>query len=180
LGVTDWTNVGIDSVLLDQTSFNRNYQGRLIARIHNHAKDQPVEVPVTISLNDKEAGRKNVTVSANSTALAEFTGFELQLGFSRGRVKIEAEDPLMVDNDFLFSIERREKLNVLIADAGKPKQSLYLRQAYTSTADLPFEVTVMPASSLTAEDVAKHEVMVINDVPRLSDGVRNKMDEVRK
>jgi hypothetical protein len=180
LGVKDPTNVGIDSVLLDQTSFNRNYQGRLVARIHNHGKDKPVEVPVSISLNDKEVGRKNVTVSANSTALAEFTGFELQLGFSRGRVKIEAEDPLMVDNEFLFSIERREKLNVLIVDAGKPKQSLYLRQAYTSTTDLPFEVTTVTASSLTPDEIAKHEVVVINDVPRLPDRVREKMDELRK
>ena len=180
LGVKEWINVGIDSVLLDQTSFNRNYQGRLVARIHNYSKDKPIEVPVSISLNGKEVARKNVTVSANSTGLAEFTGFELQLGFSQGRIKIEAEDPLMVDNEFLFSIERREKLNVLIVDAGKPKQSLYLRQAYTSTADLPFEVMTITASQLTADELARHEVVVINDVPRLPDKVREKMDELRK
>ena len=180
LGVKEWSNVGIDSVLLDQTTFNRTYTGRLVARIHNHSKDKPVEVPVTISLNDKEVGRKNVTVSANSTAIAEFTGFELQLGFSQGRIRVEVQDPLTVDNDFLFAIERREKLNVLIVDAGKAKQSLYLRQAYTSTPDLPFEVTTMTASALTADEVPKHEVIIINDVPRLTDAVRDKMDEVRK
>src|SRR5262249_10899054 len=98
LAVKDWTNVGIDSVLVDPTSFNRTYLGRLVARIHNHSKDKPAEVPVSISLNDKEVGRKMVTISPNSTAIAEFTGFELQLGFSKGRVRIEAPDPLMVDN----------------------------------------------------------------------------------
>jgi hypothetical protein len=180
LAVKDWTNVGIESVLVDQTSFNRTYNGRLIARIRNYSKDKPVEVPVTISLNDKEVGRKNVTVSANSSAIAEFTGFELQIGFSKGRVRAEAQDPLMADNDFMFAIERREKLNVLIVDAGKPKQSLYLRQAYTSTADLPFEVTTMNANSAGPEEIAKHEVVVINDVPRLQDKVREKMDELRK
>src|SRR5262245_10020704 len=180
LAVKDWINVGVDSVLVNETSFNRTYQGRLVARIHNHSKDKPVEVPVSVSLNDKEVGRKNVTVSANATAIAEFTGFELPLGFSKGRVRIEAPDPLMVDNDFLFAIERREKLNVLIVDAGKAKQSLYLRQAYTSTPDLPFEVTTMVASAVTAEQLAKHEIVIINDVPRLSDSVRDKMDELRK
>jgi len=180
LAVKGWVNVGIDSVLLDQTSFNRIYSGRVVARLHNYGKDKPVEVPVALSLNDKEVQRKNVTVSANSTALAEFTGFELQLGFSQGKIHIDAPDPLMVDNDFLFSVERREKLNVLVVDAGKPQQSLYLRQAFTSTPDLPFEVTTMPVSSITSDEIGKHEIVVINDVPRLPDGVRDKMDELRK
>jgi hypothetical protein len=180
LGVKEWTNVGIDSVLLDETTFNRTYTGRLVARVHNYNKDRAIDVPVSLSLNDKEVGRKDLTLSANSTAIAEFTGFELPLGFSRGRIRVEAEDPLKVDNDFLFAIERRAKLSVLIVDAGRARQSLYLRQAYTSTADLPFEVTTVVASSVTADEIAKHDVFVVNDVPRLSDSVRDKMDELRK
>ena len=124
LAVQSPNNVGIDSVIVDQTSFTRTYTGRVIARIHNYRKDIPVDVPVTVSLNDKEMGRKTLTVSANSSALAGFTGFDLQLGFSKGRVHIDSKDPLKVDDDFLFSLERREKLRVLIVDAGKAKQSL--------------------------------------------------------
>jgi hypothetical protein len=112
LAVKDFNNVGIDSVIVEQpTSFTRTYNGRIIARIHNYSKDKPVVVPVTVSLDDKEVGRKQVTVSANMTAVAEFTGFDLRLGFLKGRIRIEADDPLKVDNEFLFSIERREKLN---------------------------------------------------------------------
>src|SRR5204863_3592711 len=142
LAVQSPNNVGIDSVSVDpSTSFTRMYSGRMIARIHNYRKDIPVDIDVIVSLNDKEMARKKVTVSANSSALAEFTGFDLQLGFSKGLVRIENEDPLKADNDFRFVIERREKLNVLVVDAGRPKQSLYLRQAFTSDPDLPFEVT---------------------------------------
>src|SRR2546428_4662149 len=180
LAVQSPNNVGIDSVSVDQTSFTRTYTGRVIARIHNYRNDIPVDVPVTVSLNDKEMGRKTLTVSTKNSALAEFTGFDLQLGFSKGRVHIDSKDPLKVDDDFLFSLERREKLRVLIVDAGKTKQSLYLRQAFTSSPDLPFEVAVVPVSSLTPEEVAKHEVVVINDVPRLPDKVRDRLDELRK
>src|SRR5881396_3842895 len=74
LAVKDWTNVGIDSVSVDQTNFNRTYSGRLIARVHNYSKDKPIEVPVSVTLNDKEVGKKTLTVSPNSSALAEFTG----------------------------------------------------------------------------------------------------------
>ncbi len=181
LAITNPNNAGIDSVNVDPpTSFAHTYNGRLIARIHNYRKDVPVDVPVVVSINDKEVGRKKVTVSANSSTLAEFTGFELPLGFSRGRVHIDYDDPLKVDNDFLFALERREKLKVLLVDTGKPRQSVYLRQAYTSSADLPFEVTAVAAPSVTPDEIAKHEVVIINDVPRLPDKVREKMDDLRK
>src|SRR6266481_3126639 len=180
LAVQNPNNVGIDSVSVDQTSFTRTYAGRVIARIHNYRKDIPVDVDVSVSLNDKEIDRKTLTVSANSSALAAFTGFDLQLGFSKGRIHIDSNDPLKVDDDFLFALQRREKLKLLIVDTGKPKQSLYLRQAYTSSPDLPFELTVVPVSSVTPEEIAKYEVVIINDVPRLPDKSREKLDDLRK
>jgi Mg-chelatase subunit ChlD len=181
LAVQNPNNVGIESVSVDpQTSFTRTYAGRLMARIHNYRKDIPVDVQVSVTLNDKGMDRKKLTVSANSSALAEFTGFDLPLGFSKGRVHIDSNDPLKVDDDFLFALERREKLKLLIVDTGKAKQSTYLRQAYTSTPDLPFEVTILPVSSVTPEEVARHEVVIINDVPRLPDKVRDKLDDLRK
>src|SRR5256712_14062730 len=180
LAVQNPNNLGIDNVSVDQTSFTRTYSGRVIARIHNYRRDIPVDVQVSVILNDKEIDRKKLTVSANSSALAEFTGFDLQLGFSKGRIHIDSNDPLKVDDDFLFALQRREKLKLLIVDTGKPKQSLYLRQAYTSSPDLPFEVSVLPASAVTPEEVTNHEVVVINDVPRLPDKVRDRLDDLRK
>ena len=181
LAVENPTNVGIDSVSIEPAvSFARTYTGRVTARIHNHRKDQPVTVPISVSINDKEAGRKTVMVAANGTTLAEFTGFDLPIGFSKGRVRIEADDPLKLDNDFLFALDRREKLSVLVVDAGRARQSFFLRQAYTSSPDLPYAVTVTQLQSVTPEELGKHDVVVLNDVPRLSDSVRNRLDELRK
>ncbi len=181
LAVKNFNNIGIDSVIVEQpTSFSRTYNGRVIARIHNYSKDKPVVVPVIVSLDDKEVGRKQVTISANSTALADFTGFDLRLGFIKGLVKVDADDALKVDNEFRFALERREKLKVLVVDDGKAKQSVFLRLAYTASSELPFEVTTVTASAITPEELAKHEVVIINDVPRLPDKVRDKMDDLRK
>src|SRR5262249_21770067 len=49
-----------------------------------------------------------------------------------------------------------------------------------STAELPFEVTIIAATAAIPDEIAKHEVVIINDVPRLPDKVREKMDELRK
>jgi Mg-chelatase subunit ChlD len=181
LSVQNPVNVGIDSVSVEpQTSFARIYGGRVIARIHNHRKDQAVNVPVAVRVNDREAGRKTLNVPANSTALAEFTGFDLPLGFSKAAVKAESDDPLQVDNEFLFTLDRREKLKVLIVDSGRQGQSLYLRQAYTSSADVPFEVQIAAVQSVTPEELGNHQVVVVNDVARLSDRLRDRLDELRK
>jgi Mg-chelatase subunit ChlD len=180
LGVENPSNVGIDSVGVDETSFTRTYAGRVIARVHNHSKDKPVTVPVSLSLNEKEIERKSVTIPANSTALVEYTGFDLNLNYNKGRIRVEAKDPLDVDNDFIFTLERREKLKLLIVDTGRPKQSLYLQQVYNSSLDLPFETRTVSVNNLSANELGNHEVVVINDVPRLPDAIRDRLNELRK
>ncbi len=180
LSVENSTNVGIDNVSVDPTSFTRIYSGRVIARVHNYRKDQGVDVPVSVSINGREAGRKTVNVPPGSTALAEFTGFDLPLGSSKGAVKLQTTDPLKVDDEFLFTLDRREKLNVLILDAGRARQSFFLRQAYSSSAELPFELKVMSAQSVSPDDVVNYQVVVLNDVPRLPDKVKDKLEELRK
>ncbi len=180
LGRDNSENVGVDNVAVDAMSFSRMYGGHVVARIHNHRKDQSVTVPVSVSINEKEAGKKSVEVPPNSTALAEFTGFDLPLGFSKGRIRLETQDPLPTDNDFLFTIDRREKLSVLVIDSGRRNQSFFLRQAYTSAVELPYQLKIVQAQNVTPQEMATHQVVIVNDVPRLSDAVRDRMDELRK
>jgi hypothetical protein len=160
LGVDNSSNVGIDNVLVDETTFTRTYTGRVIARVHNYRKDQPVAVPVSLALNDKEVERKSVTIPPASTALAEFTGFDLPLGYSKGRVRIEQKDPLDVDNEFLFSLNRREKLKLLVVDSGKTNQSLYLRQVYSSSVELSFDMKRISVDSLTPEELGSQTLLL--------------------
>ncbi|HZI51461.1 MAG TPA: VWA domain-containing protein [Terriglobia bacterium] len=180
VGVADSSNIGIDNVSVDATSFVRTYSGRVVARIHNYRRDKEVSVPVALLINDKEEARKNVLVPASGTALAEFSGFDLPLGFVKGKIRIAADDPLPQDNEFLFSIERREKLNVMILDAGRSRQSFLLRTAYTAAPDLPFNVRVGNASAVTVEELGSQEIVIFNDVPRLSDAVRDRAVQARK
>jgi Aerotolerance regulator N-terminal/von Willebrand factor type A domain len=180
VGVMDSTNIGIDNVSVDSTSFVRTYAGRIVARIHNHRRDKDVSVPVALLINDKEEKRKTVMVPASGTALAEFNGFDLALGFAKGKVKIVVDDPLPQDNEFVFGIERREKLNVLVLDAGRPEQSFHLKTALTAVEDLPFTVKVGNASAVTVEELGSQDIVIFNDVPRLSDAVRNRMVDARR
>jgi len=180
VGAEQPVNVGIESISVEPTTFTRTYAGRIIARVRNYRKDQPVSVAVSLQVNDRPAGeRRTINVPLNSTALAEFSGFELPLGFSKGKVRVESDDPLAIDNEFLFALERREKLNLLIIDDGKPQQSVFLQTAFTASNELPFEVKVV-SGNVGVDELAKHKVVIVNDARRLTDAVRDRMAELRR
>jgi hypothetical protein len=180
VGVEKSNNVGIENVSVDSTAFVRTYPGRVVARIKNYQLDKEATVPVALLIDDKELARKTVIVGPGEAVLAEFGGFDLGLGFAKGKIRIETKDPLPIDDEFLFTIERREKLNVLILDSGRPKQSFHLQTAFSAAPDLPFNVKVLSASVVTPEELAMQDVVIFNDVPRLSDPLRTQMIAVRK
>jgi hypothetical protein len=180
VAVEQSNNVGIDNVSVDATSFVRTYAGKIVARIHNYRRDKEVSVPVALLINDKEERRKSVTVPAAGTALADFTGFDLALGFSKGKIRIISDDPLPQDNEFLFTLERRERLNVVILDDGRPRQSFLLKTAFSAAPDLPFNVTVAKAAGVSIEELGKPDILIVNDVQRLTDAQRDRMVQARK
>ena len=179
LGVENPDNVGIDSVGVDATVFTRTYEGQLLARINNHDLARATNVGVSLEIDDRIVGRQDVAIPADSSVLAEFTGFDLPMGYSRGRVQIEDEDQLATDNEFRFVILRRDRLRVLIADAGRDEQSFFLEQAFSSAPDLPFEIEIRQANDVSPAELENFEVVIINDVPQLTDAVRDKLDELR-
>ena len=178
--VAQSANVGIDNVGVDSTSFDRTYAGRVVARVRNYSRDKAAMVPVALFINDKEMARKTLTVPADESALAEFTRFDLELGSAKGKIRLMTTDPLDVDNEFLFTIDRRERLNVLIVDAGTRNQSLLLKTVFTASDDVPFNVKVIPAQTATPDQMTGQDVLIVNDVPRLSEGLRARMVELRK
>ena len=180
LGVENPDNVGIDSVGVDSTVFSRTFEGQLMARVNNHDLARPATVSVVLEIDDRVVDRRDVAIPADSSVLAEFTGFDLPMGYSRGRVEIEDADQLASDNAFRFVILRRDRLRVLIADAGRSEQSFFLEQAFNSAPDLPFEIEIRQANSVTPAELENFEVIIINDVPQLSDAVTDKLDELRR
>ena len=179
LGVENPMNTGIDGVRVDATVFAREYAGLLQAPIRNHRLVEPATVTVALEIAGRRVDAREVTVPALSSVLVEFTGFELPVGYARGRVVIEDEDSLMADNAWGFVIQRRDRMDLLILDAGSPAQSSYLQTLFSSDRDFPFTVERVRYDAVTPARVAEARVVIVNDVPRLSDAVRNALDEAR-
>ena len=180
LGIENPENTGIDSVGVDATAFNRTYDGQLMARINNHRLADAASVNVRLEIGGRLIESKAVEVPAESSVLVEFTGFELPLGYAQGRVTIEDEDPLMIDNEFIFVIHRRDRLELLIVDSGQARQSMFLENVFEASPELPFIVQRVTADRLTESMLDAAEVVILNDVRRLpSDALKNKLNERR-
>ncbi len=179
LGTENPDNVGFESVSVDATVFSRTYEGQLLARINNYDLASPKTVNVQLEINGRDVESRPVTIPAESSELVEFTGFELALGYSQGRVLIENEDALMADNEFLFSVLRQDRLGLLVIDEGDPDQSRFLREAFASAPDFPFAVEIRRAGDVTPDDLDDYEVVIVNDVGRLAETFKAKLDERR-
>ena len=179
LGIENPDNVGFESVSVDATVFTRTYEGQLLARINNYDLVSPKTVNVQLEINGRAVESRPVTIPAESSEPVEFTGFELALGYSQGRVSIENEDALMADNEFLFSVLRQDRLGLLVIDAGDPDQSVFFEQLFAAATDLPFAVEIRRVGDVAADDLDDYEVVIVNDVPRLDDEFKTKLDERR-
>lgn len=176
LGVDNPDNTSIDTVGVDATVFTREYTGQLRARIRNHRLADPATVNVSVDIGGRQVDQREVTIPAASSVLVEFTGFELPLGFSEGRVRIEDADALMVDNEWRFVIQRRDRMDLLILDAGVAEQSFYLQEAFASSEDFPFTVERARYDAVSPARVERADVVIVNDVPSLSDAIRGVLE----
>jgi hypothetical protein len=179
LAVENPQNTGIDTVGLDATVFSRLYSGQLRARVRNHRLVDAAPVTVALEISGRRVDAREVSVPAASSTLVEFTGFELPDGYAEGRVVIEDADSLMTDNEWAFVIHRRERMDLLIVDAGVAGQSRFLQVNFASAPEFPFTVERIAYNAVTPARIARARVVIVNDVPRLSDPIRDALNEAR-
>lgn len=180
LSVENPDNTGIDTVGVEASVFSREYPGLLQARVRNHRLVDPAQVTVALEIGGRQVEEREVTIPAQSSVLAEFTGFELPMGFAEGRVVIEDADQLMADNEWNFVIQRRDRMDLLLLDSGSRNQSLFLETAFRSDENFPFVVERARADQVSPTRTEQAKVVVINDVARLSDALRTALNRGRE
>ncbi len=112
----------------------------LRTRVVNFSKGQPEDVTVSLLVDDKEIGRKSLTLKPGETANAPFLFVPSEPGTFKGRFEIAA-DRFPNDDAFLFTIAVEPQVRIVIINgnpAKNPKdpfenEALYLQTAFTST-----------------------------------------------
>lgn len=119
---------------------------------------------VSLLIDGKSLGSKQVDVPENGKAEVQFTGFDVPYGAHRGEIRITPMDALPEDDTFPFSVTRSDPARALFLYAGnRPQQAFYYKSALDSTPDSGLVVQPMSVQQAGAVDFTKYAFVVLND-----------------
>jgi uncharacterized membrane protein len=166
VGESEAPNLAITDISAQPVLYQQKYSDKLAARVANFSDDDREAVRVEFQLNEHTVEKREIRIPARSSALVEFTGFNLSDGVNRGVILIDdAQDRLQVDNKFYFTLRRETQAKALVIEAAVRgrSESLYLQSALTTGENLPFTLTVKTAGAVNPGELGDYRVIILND-----------------
>ncbi|MEP6913987.1 MAG: hypothetical protein ABJC89_00005, partial [Acidobacteriota bacterium] len=132
----------------------------------NHGSKPVSGLEITLDVDGRPVQTEHVSVEPNSSASVTFAPFTPGAKNTRGTVHI-GQDALPLDNAFNFIVSPKEPLRIVIAERGGATRdmSLYLTRALALGEAPPFELSTKPIDAVTADDLQRASVVILNDVP---------------
>jgi hypothetical protein len=119
---------------------------------------------VTLLLNGKTVGSKQVQVAENGRGSVEFIGLEASYGFNKCEIRIDSADTLSVDDHYAFAVERTDPKKVLFIDDGlHSKSQRFFTAALTADPDSEFAVESLRPDVAANADYSKYAVVVLSE-----------------
>lgn len=164
VGDAETANVAITPVALERSTFSNQERVTVTAGVANHSPRRIEGVDVTLEINGRAIETRQVAVEANASSSTTFAPVTLSGSEVRAGVRLEA-DRLVRDNAFYFMVEAgRPVRTVLVERSGGREAALYLARAL-AVGDAPrFETVSRTAEEVTADDLAKAGIVVVNDL----------------
>ncbi len=159
-------NVSVTPITLQRSAFSGQERVTVTGGVINHAPVAVNGLELTLELGGRALQTVPVNVAANGSASANFEAFTPQAGTTRGTVRVR-QDALPADDTFNFTLSPRQPLRLVIVDrpgTGR-ESSLYLARALALGDTPPFDVTARMAEELTADDIQRAAVILLNDAP---------------
>ena len=157
-------NVSVTPVALQRTNFSGQERITITGGIINHGP-ATASGDVTLEIGGRPLQTKRVSADANGSASVTFDPFTPGAGTTRGTVRL-TPDALPADDAFHFTLTPKQSLRLVLVDrAGAGRDtSLYLSRALALGEAPPLEVTSRTADTLSADDVQRAAIIVLNDV----------------
>jgi hypothetical protein len=133
---------------------------------------------VNLSINGKNAGSQLAKLPESGRATVVFEGFELPSGFSRAEVTIEPGDDLAADDRRLLALDNSEPAPILFISGDQRRRDvIYYEAALNAAPEAMFKVESASPSDVDRLEPDRFALVVISDVPRLSNLFAGKLDK---
>lgn len=166
IGDADTSNVSVTAVSLQRTTFSNQDRVTVTGGVVNHGSKPVSGLEVTLEVDGRVVQTERLNVEPAGSASVTFAPFVAAARDTRGTVKI-SPDALALDNTFHFSVSPKEPVKILIAErpgAGRDT-SLYLSRALALGDSPPFASIAKSIDTISAEDLQRVAVVILNDVP---------------
>ena len=165
LNDADPANLAVTPVTLQRSMFSNQERLTITGGVVNHGtKAQSADL--SLEIGGRGVQTQRVSVEPGSSAAVAFEPVTVTERNVRASVRLP-KDALERDNVFNFVVSPDEPVRVIIAErpgAGRDT-SLYLARALSVGEAPRFDTASRQADSLTAEDLNRATVVILNDVP---------------
>lgn len=173
-------NVSVDSVALSSEVLGVGQDLYVRARLRNHGSKVYPNARVILNVDGEERSTTQVTLGANQAVQTLFTCRFKASGSHVVEVEIVADDPLQTDNRYAAVVPVLEQIEVLLVDGAPSSEPLKSETDFLAVALTPFtfgrvklsdliETRLVSAGKLTEEAISDARVVILANVPKLSD-----------
>ncbi len=166
VGDAETANLSVTPVSLQRSTFSNQQRIAVTAGVVNHGPAAVKGVELTLELGGRGVQTQRVDVEPGGSASTTFEPVTVADKNVRAAVRLP-KDALERDNLFDFVASPEEPVRIILAERpGAPRDgSLYLTRALAVGEAPRFDLTSRGADSLTADDLAKASVVILNNVP---------------
>lgn len=173
-------NLSVDSLEYSQRPLGVGQRLDLRANFRNHGSTQIESARVVLQIDGVEESVTQLALKGDGVTQAFFPYSFKTPGSHVVEVEVMTDDPLSADNRLAAALTIWDRLDVLLVDAAPSSQPLQSETDFLSIALTPFTFgrvsladlvqtqTIQP-KQLTSENLEKIRVVVLANVPRLSD-----------
>lgn len=174
LNAVGTANVFVDSVSLEDELVRLNQNNRLLIRVYNNGSEEKNAVPIKLYLGNRQAGANSINLKAKSAG-SFFIDFRISEPTVQQARLIIDDQPVTFDNTFYFTLTPAK--NIRILDITGSVLSITSR---LFTNEPIFAYRSLEPNSVTAQDVEKADLVILNEVPQVQQGVADKLNKFVK
>ncbi|MBC7398511.1 MAG: BatA domain-containing protein [Mucilaginibacter sp.] len=163
-------NVAVDSVWLLSAIHRPGETEKLVVKLHNYAGEDAIKIPLKLYINGEQKALGGFTLKARSVQNDTLTFSGLKPGWQRGEITLQ-DNPVTFDNQFYFSFNVKQQMQVLLIDGGTFNP--YLKAVFGT--DQFFNTQRVPDGNIDYAGLSIYPLIVISDVKAVSSGLSQQL-----
>jgi len=170
LNATPLPNVAVDSAWMLSPNHQPGASEKLVVKVKNYSDKEAVNIPLKLSLNNKQMGQGSITVPAGKVKLDTLSFSGLKAGWQKGVISIK-DFPLTFDDTLNFSFKVESQLPVLSINglqAGHYIKTLFAVDHY-------YKLTENLESNINYNNFSNYRLIVLNGLKNPSTGLAEQL-----